>query len=394
MKKISLLFLFFIQFLLIGKSNSTTVNTSDKILLDKVIHEWSDAHNNFGFTKFNELYASDVMFYCKQLKKNECVAIKQKLLNPNKVFIQSIISGIIYVQYPNNVIFASFTKQVETSIKKNWYPSYLLLFKQDGKYLIVGESDKITDKNLKFKLDVNNLILPVSSIKPSNIKPTKEAESRFFYFPFAFLFLLGVMIYFLRRKKNESQSKIVVEKKLPIINKAVKEEEIIPPSLKESITKVPTKNINEDKGLLFEKYIVTKFKPDYFKLLEWTGDKYEYDKGIFAESNNYPDLLYEFKLKDFSRKFAVECKFRNNFTNGGVEFKETQLNHYKKYALENGIEVYMVFGIGGNPEDPEDLYLMPLSKIVSYKININTISEYSRAKGTDFFYDKTIPKLK
>ncbi len=387
MKRKTLLLIFFVQ--LFGVAYSK-INNAEKIILNRVVYEWSDSHNNGGFRKLNELYAPNVLFYCGNLKKGECIATKKKLLNSTKSFHQNIIPEVTYVQYRNNVILASFTKQVNSNNKTNFYPSYLLLFKYKEKYLIVGESDAVTDRNLKFHLDVYKLILPSSKAKATTIKPA-EAKRPLSYIRFGFsiigLIIIFILIYFIKKRKRPLDDKEL--KNEPPVNSPI----MLTPEVLPSIES--TKNVsNENKGLLFEEYIVKKFDRKYFNLKEWRGDKYIDGKNpIYAESNNYPDLLFEFNRTDFSKKFAVECKFRSNFINGAIEFKDSQLKNYKKYESENNIEVYIVFGVGGKPEDPKDLYLVPLSKITTTTIKIGALSGYSKATGTNFFYKKEIPKL-
>src|SRR5476651_2527300 len=51
--------------------------------------------------------------------------------------------------------------------------------------------------------------------------------------------------------------------------------------------------IAKEKGDKFQKYVVTKFDPAYFRMKEWRSDKYI--DGLYPKSNLDPDLVYEFR---------------------------------------------------------------------------------------------------
>lgn len=397
MKRVFLLLTFIIQFLLIAKGENTFLSSSDKVILNKLVNEWSDAHNDWDLDKLKKLYGPDVLFYCQQLKKEECITKVSRLFDPKKVFHQSIASEVGYNINPNGVILASFTKDVTINNKTKKYPSYLLFFKKNVNYLIVGESDKITDKKLKFKLDVNKIVLPKVISGSSNIE-VKRAESRFPFFLFLILFsgvvIISFLIYIFLRRKNEPIPITVVEKNEEKISTNTKVNE----NLEKNDDKNDPKNAmktppisNETKGRQFEDYIVKKFKPGYFNHLEWRGDKFI--DGYYAKSNLSPDLLYEFKFKEFSRKFSVECKYKSNMVGGKIEIEDRKFKNYKQYEQTSQIPVYLVFGIGGNPDDPKDLYLIPLSELQSNIINLETLNKHSKANGIGFFYRQDIDRL-
>lgn len=55
--------------------------------------------------------------------------------------------------------------------------------------------------------------------------------------------------------------------------------------------------------------------------------------------------------------------------------------------------VYIVFGIGGEPEDPKALYLVPLSVIKSHIVEKNDIRDYNKSTIDNFFYKRELDKL-
>ena len=83
--------------------------------------------------------------------------------------------------------------------------------------------------------------------------------------------------------------------------------------------------------------------------------------GLYDETTQNPDILFEFNLKNEIRLFSVECKWRKKLNNNGVEFAyESQLARNRKYETEKNIPVYIAIGIGGEASNPEHLFLIPL----------------------------------
>lgn len=126
---------------------------------------------------------------------------------------------------------------------------------------------------------------------------------------------------------------------------------------------VLTKDITPKQiGYSFEKYIAKKLEPNN-KIKEWRGDKG--DGVIFVESCQNPD----FECVDISTgfSFSVECKYRKKWQidKDGDEYirwasNEKQIANYNKYAKEEGMPVFIVIGTGGEPDDPEFLFSIPL----------------------------------
>jgi hypothetical protein len=137
------------------------------------------------------------------------------------------------------------------------------------------------------------------------------------------------------------------------------------------------------KGDEFEKYITTKFDSKYFKIIDWRSDKGY--KGNFPESNKYPDLVYEFNHRHHSKQFAIECKFRQDLYNNYIEIKEEQLINYRDFEREKNIPVWIAIGIGGNPYNPKDIFLLPLNQVYGSKIYHNKLKQFS--KYGNFFYN-------
>ncbi|MCK9611631.1 MAG: hypothetical protein PHR81_04500 [Bacteroidales bacterium] len=152
---------------------------------------------------------------------------------------------------------------------------------------------------------------------------------------------------------------------------------------------------NKQKGDAFEKWVVKKFDRDYFQVEEWRSDKYV--DGIYPVSNHFPDLEISFSLpgKDINKTFAVECKWRKNLYKGGINWaEEYQVKNYAEYAAMLKIPVFVILGVGGEPDKPESVYIIPLQKL-QYKFCTGTYLNKFRHINIDknFFYDFEKSKL-
>lgn len=164
--------------------------------------------------------------------------------------------------------------------------------------------------------------------------------------------------------------------------------------LKRDTIKAETEVIDQDKkkGTDFEKFVVEKFNQKFFKIKEWAGDKYV--NGRYAETTLQPDLNIEFKIRDQKRSFAVECKYRSDFYQGGVVVaSEDQLTRYKKFEDQENITVYLAIGVGGSATAPCSLYVVPLSSINSSFIKFDQLKKHYKNPEKDFFYDLEKEKL-
>ncbi len=153
--------------------------------------------------------------------------------------------------------------------------------------------------------------------------------------------------------------------------------------------KPQTNHDNKVKGDAFEKYVVQHFSRKYFRLQEWRSDKYV--DGIYAVSNHFPDLevVFDFKAKSIKQAFAIECKWRKNFYNNDIEWaKDYQVKNYQDYATKLNIPVFVVIGLGGTPDKPQELFIVPLAKMNSSTITKTELTHYKKENlETAFFWD-------
>lgn len=145
---------------------------------------------------------------------------------------------------------------------------------------------------------------------------------------------------------------------------------------------------NEKKGLEFEKWVINHFPKKDYKLIDWKGDKIV--DGRYPESSRYPDLEFELNLYDgkVKEKFSVECKWRQSFYEGHIAWaSEEKIGIYNDYAKERGQAVFLVLGVGGEPNAPERVYVIPLEKAQYPNLREDAIEKYQRNDpNKDFYY--------
>lgn len=162
---------------------------------------------------------------------------------------------------------------------------------------------------------------------------------------------------------------------------------------KENIVGVLTpKNAEEEKGRLFEEYIVGLLpKNNSVKLEEWQGDKF--CNGVYPVSNRNPDLLLTIRLKGGGiAHVAIECKWRQSFINNTLEWTtKEKIEIYKQYGIEHNASVFVALGVGGSPSNPQELFFIPLShmneSVIVYANIIGFKSEHTQ--GRLFYKDYT-----
>lgn len=148
-----------------------------------------------------------------------------------------------------------------------------------------------------------------------------------------------------------------------------------------------------EKGRMFEEYVTTLFNDQKFNIKEWRKASREY-KSLSGLDLAYPDLeLVYLGKKDFN--FAVECKWRADFTNGSINWaKELNICAYLDFEKKYGVPVFIAIGVGGHPSAPDRLFVTPLRNICNYTwVHESQLIPYKRKADRRFFYDTVQTKL-
>jgi hypothetical protein len=138
------------------------------------------------------------------------------------------------------------------------------------------------------------------------------------------------------------------------------------------------------KGTEFETYVVRRFDPEYFTLIEWRSDKSVDD--IFPLMSKFPDLEFYFESNSESKYFAIECKWRETFTKERIYLDGFQVENYRHYQSVTGNLTFVVLGVGNIPSNPNQVYTIPLDEIETDVLHEFEIDIYRRDNPKDNFF--------
>lgn len=110
----------------------------------------------------------------------------------------------------------------------------------------------------------------------------------------------------------------------------------------------------------FEQYVRGHLFPkERYDLVHRTHD-YSANKSDFVEDSKEPD--FRFRSIKSAREFWVEAKYRSRLYQDAVEWcKPYQLQRYK--AIDRTVPVFAAIGLGGRPESPRHVYIVPVGDI-------------------------------
>ncbi|AVB76108.1 hypothetical protein [Methanococcus maripaludis] len=173
--------------------------------------------------------------------------------------------------------------------------------------------------------------------------------------------------------------KSAVSKLMDAFTKKSRSEKI--DEIREEIKKDPT---SFEKGTAFELCCLDIFSEKDFDLLEMTHNP-DSANGRFVKSDLNPDL--QFKNKKTDSVFSVECKYRSSLYKGAFSWakNKAQADRYREYEKENEISVFVAMGLGGTPEKPEQIFLMPLKEIKYNSLYPSVLNDYEIKEAKDVF---------
>jgi hypothetical protein len=366
-----------------------TVNTKK---IELLINQWNLIHNNANVEGFENIYDDQLLFYSEHVSRSKATLLKKLLFVRNPGYQQKITTDIKYTLHTNGVVKCEFTKEVLQAGEWDREPMYLLVgFKNHG-YWIIGESDFATDKENNYKpkigeaLDVeilsasipaeNNTVLSEMPVRTSISTPSGVSESISYGGLHIFLVIAllsaGVLIIFLDRmgvKKEKARQAqqdeevmleddfetVILEAKMP--NEAY---QVIENSLKQKA---------------FRDYLLKQFDPVFFTL-----KPSENGQAFKADVN--PQLTLEFNLTEKSKIPAITVQYLYKEDNGNdlVISPEDQI-----LFSQDRHDLYYVIGVGGPPDVPSEIYLIPAGQIKSNTLSKDDLKPFRRSGS--FYFD-------
>ena len=356
--------------------------------INNLVKKWDEAHNIFKLEELKTIFSTEVLFYGRKVRSAQIIAIKKSLLAEG--FEQAITTPINIIYYSSGTIKCEFTKRTKIGAKIKEHLCYLLVKKINGKYLVTGEGDALTDQRKAIDLNLGSVI----------VSPTKKVA---LFVTIALIGLAGFWGWnFFKKKQHNRDDKQQISSNIDTTQNTVEpvlSDEKAIANLQEIFVQAPGPNQNDafnwkEKGDNFEKYITQKFDRNIFKLLEWRGDKYY--EGVYAMTNHLPDMEWELNTHGEKACFAVECKYRSKYDELGqiTICNSHQLQNYHAYSKRRDIPVFIVLGVGGKPFSPDELFILPLKKVHLNIISRTFLQVYKKKKTAETFgYNKIINDL-
>lgn len=396
-KRTPLYLLLFLALFIIAFSACKVSNMENEILRKTI--EWNTLNNTLDEKAFEKMLAPNVVGYGKFFTPREFVTSKKRYLSNFSDFTQSIISDLTLTVYEGSLVRCDFTKRASFNGKVKNYASYLIFDKINGEYLITEEGDEITNSNLGYKPNLppakKSLLIPISDIKAGfNWTNTLIISG---------VIILSLLIFFIiyRQLFKKPSNLLLSDATLTPIknsNSVTVSKDTVAISSSKQAESTYSQPINvmdaKQKGDAFEQYIIRCFTDKYFKVIDWRSDKGI--DGRYPESNKHPDLVFSFKAATSEGEFAVECKYRQKVDEEGyVELcYSEQLSRYKEFARKSKMPVFIALGVGGTPDYPDDVYVIPLGNVIHHKMDFYEIKKFKKYSGRAFFFDANDGRLR
>ncbi len=341
--------------------------------IEALVEKWAEANTAHNIESLKTLYSESIAFYGKTKSVDRCLEEKDIFFKKNPDYWITI-SDFDTDIYKSGIIKCNFTKnEFWGGEEKKPQLAYLLFEKKEGKYVVIGESDQRMDSQRGYSA-------PLGDKKAAN-------NGLFLIIGIAGgIFVAGLLFFFLIRKKNKQ---VPIPVSLAKNEDAVSIDKPVNTNNQKPVVEIVSSAIPQtstEKGYEFEKWVVAKFPKTYYEIKEWRSDKYH--EGRFASSNMLPDLEIAYRHKNRYAVFAVECKWRSDFQNGKIEWASAdQLARYKDFERSSSKPVFIVIGIGGSPDAPQNLYSIPIRVINSTVLTQYQLKNYNKYKSADFFFD-------
>jgi len=375
----------------IWPSGEAQVSFQEKMAITEMVAKWTSAQHITTIDQLNSLYAPTVLINGEYKTREACIKEKSYLVNQYAGIHQEIITPVEITFYESGTIKCSFIKRVRYKQELTDYRSYLLLQKVGDQYQITGEGGQVSEQSLKAGIKLGEEVSP----------PGSASESSWAIFCAASLLLMVIVIWMMGKSAmvahNFVHPKTNINAALNTDDKTIKSS-----GDPKAVNKVAAMHIaqsapldEEDNGRVFEEFILNKFPKDKFNLIEWKSDKEDHShlrQGFGSQRNtddrkkNMPDLQLELKLESEKYPFAVECKWRNDFWKGIIEWaRDAQISSYQEFQVSKDIPVFIALGVGGTPSDPRDLFIIPLSHLYKSILTEDWLKKYKRESRDNFF---------
>lgn len=184
---------------------------------------------------------------------------------------------------------------------------------------------------------------------------------------FIWVLVISLVVYLIRKYRKYVKVKIDKERIRSLANKL-------------------NPNFNTEQSFAFEQFMTGKLNDYDYKLVEWRSEKF------YGRRNQHvpgkPVLEFERKKSNNSERiFYIECRYFDEYRDNLVHLgRKRKIHQFKHYSSTTNKPVFVAIGVGGQPSDPENLYLIPVENIHYEIINLKDIAHYKIQKS-DLVYN-------
>lgn len=407
--RVMLFFLLLVMIHYDGEGQRLQVETKD---IESLIREWNYANNSRSLESFRNVYGAQLIFYTQTVTESNAIALKQELFRLKPYFRQKITTGLTYTPFTSGVIKVDFTKEVMERSGWKQYPSYLLVSFDDNRYQIVGESDYATDKTLKFLLDIGE---PMDFEKPLRDERQTPQDSLVGAAPQATVTGLESLVESFKAGDWAAVLAHITDAGMITVPKGyvfmlvgmlvvgglmifIADTVQRPRKKKKKIYGVSLERADEADHVIrdfkmqsvFEAFVITLFDPLYFRHRRPKAERVL--AGKVSEGETVPDLEFEFHQKDVRMRFAIKCVYYKKTGPSELQlFSPERQQAFRTFEEERRMDLYYILGIGGTPDDPKELYLVPAKAVESEFISKAALKPYW--KSGMFYHNRATQKL-
>ncbi len=132
---------------------------------------------------------------------------------------------------------------------------------------------------------------------------------------------------------------------------------------KSAVRKVVPVEPNVIKGIEFENHVFDKLKKlSDMNVLSRSAD-FKLGMGRNMDRRSLcPDYCIAQGVGKFTVRYWLECKYRSAIETAYLD--KEQIDRFRSVEVDEGYPVFVIIGVGGQPDSPEEMYLMALDEIV------------------------------
>lgn len=148
---------------------------NDTTKVKEFTNMWNECIVKQDFSSLSKIYAEQVSFYGKKVLKEQVITSKKDFLKKYSDFNQSITGEIKINKYDDLHYRAQFTKRTNFNSKSSDVQAYLDFVKVNDIWMIINESDYLTDENLSniVKKKCTEIALEILKTSPWFLQMTK-----------------------------------------------------------------------------------------------------------------------------------------------------------------------------------------------------------------------------